>query len=600
MKHLIFLFAVLVLTANFNLVNADSKSVNIELYPSSWDVELKEAKISGDKQKEAMYEQMIHEKTQHLITIPDLNDVDVFIRNVSPVYQPDWLADDILVYEGDLGTTGSGHRRMDMKMGKDGNLYAVVIGRPDGNLNGRMAFMKSSDGGMTWFNFGNLNSPAPFFGQVTLLVENRTSGATINPDSTRLVVFYSRSISSNFDNATINWFSIRQDGQFPMGGVTALTPTAGNKLLFPSAISDGQYYNNPVYFGVVAAEYQNGTDLTKFLRYGMTTNWGTSYVSNQIFDVYNNNRNDFYPSAAFKKGASLAQDSVYIVTQRELNNNSAVNLMSTRFTSPSNDFSSRVIGPTQFYKLPSITIVQTAASLHASREIVIGYNNVIGNSTLVGYHYSVNGGTSWTVATNLETVGSEYPAYISVSSDSNRADGGYIAIAIQRNIGDTITVRRGIPGLFSNVTVKANEFRSSRFNSPVVAIYRNGTEKYSALAYTGLSASNWTSNIYFDSENLISSITNTSTIAESYKLEQNFPNPFNPSTTIRFSIPSSSLVKLAVFDITGREVATLVNEHLSSGTFEYDFNATNLTSGVYFYKLSTNEFSEVKRMMLVK
>ena len=77
MKHLIFLLAVLVLTANFTFVNADTRSGNNELYPSSWDIELKEAKISGDKQKEAMLEQMIYEKTQHMITVPDMNDVDV-------------------------------------------------------------------------------------------------------------------------------------------------------------------------------------------------------------------------------------------------------------------------------------------------------------------------------------------------------------------------------------------------------------------------------------------------------------------------------------------------------------------------------------------
>ena len=600
MKHLIFLLAVLVLMANFTFVNADSKSVNNELYPSSWDIELKEAKISGDKQKEVMLEQMIYEKTQHMITVPDMNDVDVFTRNVSPVYQPDWLADDVLVYEGDLGASGSGHRRMDMKMGKDGNLYAVALGRPDANFNGRMSFLKSVDGGLTWTIIGSVNTAAAYFGQVSLLVENRSADNNLNPDSTRLVVFYSRSTSSNFDNATIHWISTRQDGQFTVGGVAAITPTAGNRLLYPSAISDGQYYNNSVYFGVVCVEYGNGGELTKFLRYALTTNWGNSFNSTLIEDGYLPDRTDHQPVAAFKKGESIGTDSVYIVTQRKAGGNTAILKIAIKYFSNSGMFSTTLLTPFQGYKLPCITIVQTAASLWANKQIMIGSINVVEGVSYAHYNFSSNSGSSWTshIVNNPNT---EIPSYVSVSSDTNRLDGGYFIYAYQKANGDSIVTKRGTPGnILNEVNSKVNEFKSSPFNSPVVAIYRNGTEKYSALAYSGLSALNWTSNVYFDSENLISSITNTSTIAENYKLEQNFPNPFNPTTTIKFSIPSSSFVKLSVFDIVGREVSTLVNEKLSAGSFEYNFNASELPSGVYFYKLSTNDFSEVKRMMLVK
>jgi photosystem II stability/assembly factor-like uncharacterized protein len=91
-------------------------------------------------------------------------------------------------------------------------------------------------------------------------------------------------------------------------------------------------------------------------------------------------------------------------------------------------------------------------------------------------------------------------------------------------------------------------------------------------------------------------------IPEAYILEQNYPNPFNPSTKIRFSIPFAwgVLVKIIVFDILGREVKTLVNEKLSPGIYEDDFDASLLPSGTYFYCLTSDDYTETKKMVLIK
>lgn len=85
-----------------------------------------------------------------------------------------------------------------------------------------------------------------------------------------------------------------------------------------------------------------------------------------------------------------------------------------------------------------------------------------------------------------------------------------------------------------------------------------------------------------------------------FSLKQNYPNPFNPSTKIEFSIAKATFVKMAVYDITGKEVEVLVNENPSAGSFEVDFNASKLTSGVYFCKIAAGEFTDVKKMMLTK
>ncbi|MFA5011668.1 MAG: T9SS type A sorting domain-containing protein [Ignavibacteria bacterium] len=86
----------------------------------------------------------------------------------------------------------------------------------------------------------------------------------------------------------------------------------------------------------------------------------------------------------------------------------------------------------------------------------------------------------------------------------------------------------------------------------------------------------------------------------SYSLEQNYPNPFNSRTIVRFSLPAASNVSLKVYDVMGREVETLVNKRLQPGTYQADWNASAYSSGIYFYKLSAEEFSETKRMILLK
>jgi hypothetical protein len=99
----------------------------------------------------------------------------------------------------------------------------------------------------------------------------------------------------------------------------------------------------------------------------------------------------------------------------------------------------------------------------------------------------------------------------------------------------------------------------------------------------------------------ITGITQTNNqIPNIYSLEQNYPNPFNPVTNIKFGIPQSGNVKLVVFDILGREVATLVNEFKTSGNYVVDFEASTFSSGVYFYRIESGNFTETKKMLLVK
>ncbi|MCB9208413.1 MAG: CotH kinase family protein [Ignavibacteriales bacterium] len=128
---------------------------------------------------------------------------------------------------------------------------------------------------------------------------------------------------------------------------------------------------------------------------------------------------------------------------------------------------------------------------------------------------------------------------------------------------------------------------------------------------------------FLNETDIIDDIENEEQIITEYKLSQNYPNPFNPSTTIKYSIPNNTVmlnlfqhlnnseipnqvrddnanVKLIVYDILGREVTTLVNQKQKPGNYEVEFNARNLTSGIYFYRITAGTFNEVKKMILLK
>ncbi len=125
------------------------------------------------------------------------------------------------------------------------------------------------------------------------------------------------------------------------------------------------------------------------------------------------------------------------------------------------------------------------------------------------------------------------------------------------------------------------------------------------LWYTGetrsetISSQNLT-NVDFILQNVIGIEPPGTGLPSEFRLRQNYPNPFNPVTVVLFDLPQSSFAKLIVYDILGREVATLVNKELKAGTHSAAWNASGYPSGIYFYRLETKNFTDVKKMVLIK
>jgi len=116
------------------------------------------------------------------------------------------------------------------------------------------------------------------------------------------------------------------------------------------------------------------------------------------------------------------------------------------------------------------------------------------------------------------------------------------------------------------------------------------TEQYSTVYYTNNGGSIIPNSIKGNEENLL----------REFSLNQNYPNPFNPITNIEFQIAERGVISLKVFDVLGKEVATLVNEEKPAGNYEIEFEASSLSSGIYFYELRTEKYSSVKKMILLR
>lgn len=214
-------------------------------------------------------------------------------------------------------------------------------------------------------------------------------------------------------------------------------------------------------------------------------------------------------------------------------------------------------------------------SLQCSNDLAIGQNCIF-LANYLGIYRSTNFGQDWQQVFYKE-------AY-SVEVINNN-------IFVGTNDGVWISVNNGLAWHdFGNNQLDSIDILELSHNSN----YLLGIGKH---RYNG----SWNGQVINRSLNEIIGIQQISNqIPNKYLLKQNYPNPFNPTTSIEFSLPEKSFVKLKIFDIAGKQITELVNENLTVGNYKVDFDASTHSSGVYFYTLETEKFSETKRMVLIK
>ena len=545
-----------------------------------------DAKLRRDETEKARIGEEIQKYLEPSYTAPEGSYEPTIVtdKGQQPPFNPDWYLSDVQVYAGNVGTNGTtGFRQFDLKYGEDGWLYLAVNRRSVSGSNGAFSVYRSTNGGANWVLVGSASNSAAYFGNLTMLVEKRHPS---NNDSVRVLVYYNRSNSSNFNDASIEMVSWRRDGSAAYV-IAVASPPAGHKYEYPTACSDGMYWDAATYMHLIFREVSNDGNTYYGMRHLLSTTWGSTYTS-VLINTFNA---DYYPSAAYcEKGTG--NDSIYIAVERRISTTEyEIRAIITCEWLTTNHFAYYITsaGSGTKYERPCITVQQQQASV--PRRVMITYTR----NNLARYSISTNGGQTWQVDGALGTNG--LADYTWCNSDSLTAGDGYAVACFVDQNGDSVTVRRGnITGSLGPYHYKRNSNPSSGILAPVCAIYKTGTTKYASFAYAGFGPTN----LFFNSEQLITGITPISGIAERFELSQNYPNPFNPVTNITFSIPKTGMVKLVVYDVMGKEIRILVNDVLNHGIYNVDFDGSGLASGVYLYKMTSGDFTDVKKMILVK
>lgn len=538
--------------------------------------------IAGDKFNNSEKQRLGLEIDKYLLNTSSrlINQVEYEVIYEENSGEFDWYNNDIELYNNDVGNAS--FKTMDLKYAEDGRMYFACIRRNVIGNNGSLRIYSSGNGGVTWPASITWNYPSLYIQSISMLVERRDDN---NDDSTRIFIYLVGSTNSNFDNASIYLFSCRRNAT-GVYSLEILSPAAGNRFTHVSACSDGAFFESGTAMHVVAREETNAGSVLG-LRHLRSLNWGLTHTSGTLANA----NNDMYPSAAFSIQSGI--DSIYIAVERRVANDEYEIRMISTSEAPINTYNTRMITDAAsgtVYEKPSLSIQQRNYQQPQNILITCSVNR------RAVYHYSTNGGASWTLNSVLG-LSTQVIDFTSCASDSLTTGNGYFMAAFVDSDGDSITVRRGVLGSLGTYNHKRNSFQSTGVISPVCAIYRDGSNKYSAFAYAGTGPSS----IYYNMESLVTGIQSTGgIIPNKFSLSQNYPNPFNPVTNIEFAIPLSSSVKLVIYDIRGRIVETLVNAELSAGTYKADWNASNYSTGVYFYMLESEGFSETKKMMIVK
>ena len=227
---------------------------------------------------------------------------------------------------------------------------------------------------------------------------------------------------------------------------------------------------------------------------------------------------------------------------------------------------------------------------------------------------TTNAGQNWT------SQASPFPFAYLTSVNFSDENTGYVSsgsgLLRTTNAGDTWNILNAPSGGYYKIQFRNNFGYAVSSNGKIIKSTDAGGNwiEQPTVTDNGLYALYFNSDNYVYAGGLLGSILKTipaeliatstgniiTAIPEDFSLSQNYPNPFNPVTNLEFRISNSGFVSLNVYDIQGKEVATIVNENLRPGTYKYRFDASGLSSGIYFYTLKSNEYSETRRMILLK
>lgn len=555
------------------------KPIEIPDNVKQWTIELQNARLVNDVPKVRELQSKIDEfygvKETDNSTAPLDKPIAVQVLNSPELPLGDWYNTDVTVYTGNLRSDG--FRQLALVNGDDGNLYSVI----NTNLtNSTTRLYRSTNRGVTWANIGTVTYGTNYAQAVNVSYADSGSVNRI----TLLISYGSQAPPTR--NASIWYVSWRSDGSMSQVSLVQ-SPPSGQGFRDPWIVTDGLYYaaGSTYFYGVYIGVNSSGVGQAIYVC--RSVSFGTSWTTYATVDP---GWDDQYPIIDYKQILGGAE-SLYVVTSRVFSTTSAgIRIFKNSISTMGSGWTTVYVTSGGNYRKQHFAVRHTNTNVTNNQMLITCTNDNNGV-----YHFSTNAGIAWTLNATLAQ-GQENPvAFTSCALDSQAAGNNYGKAVFISN-GDSVIYRGGVLGSLGT-RIKVNSYLNSGLVVPSVSSYRQGSSTCGAVIYAGSGPAN----VYYDGECLITGINPVpGELPMVYNLSQNYPNPFNPSTNIKFALPLAGDVLITVYDLNGKLVSTLVNEHKAAGNYSVDFNAARLSSGVYFYKIKSGEFSDTKKMVLIK
>lgn len=536
-----------------------------------------EARKTGDEQ---YYKQVLQE---YRTNFPGSNSSDYTsieaphpdnIGQINPPFNQDWInGGDNIISAGGPPNPGIWERNLRLNIDSLGTQYCAYIADNRDTL----VIWRSTDGGMHWTRLsGLLPGGTTKWHSFDMYITDSTGGP-------RLGIIGCRTSSVSTLDGQAYWVSYSTNGVFT-GATLIDNPPAGRGYIEPSIVSDGRDWSPGLTYWYVA--YRDVNSSTGDGDSAVTSNsvdWGQTWetpMGVRSFDDYD-----------LDIDYNFRADSIYVLlTNAITSTNPNLRLMRTSL----GNFGS---GTWTQNNVASTSDPEDLGELAVARndnEMAIVYTRQVGGTDVVYYDFwNGGGGGYWN---NDAVVFNQAQPQIIAAIDCNISQWAW-RMCFQVDAATDTIVYMSTTNLSSGFVgrTQVSDNPPTGVVGPDVAGYTDPTNG-GAVTYVRFGGTP----VYYDNSSITTNITNGTGIPEIYDLSQNFPNPFNPSTTIKYSIPQAGNVKLIVFDALGREVTTLVNGNIEAGSHSVDFDASGLSSGIYFYRLIAGDFNEIKKMMLIK
>lgn len=456
---------------------------------------------------------------------------------------PIW-GDDLLVHTGNAAD-------ISMAVGKGDTIYLAALN----NTAGHVAIYQSGDGGLTWSVYTNI--PVAPSSKIELMDFYSTSGPSY------LLLF------TLYDNGTL-WctrFSTPSDIVNSTVVSTGCTDFAVDRN-YPSI-----NYRCFVQYDSANTQYHKRSDPASY-----ATLWQDPVEISSCKD----------PDLAYGYTGSLY--SIYVGRN---SGNLFIN-KNYNFGDPTGFFNQHTVefGSTDTTFSPAI-----AASRHdTSAQTIVAVYNWFNNGRRDLRTTQKVGGSGWTNPGNWSAFSETDNKNVSLYCRRTNANDVFQAVFTRTGLNNVtpraIRYRKFSSGTW-NSSIEVSGFGPTGLQNASVVQLSDGL---AAFAYAGVNSTN----VYFDKEDWVTDINSEISTPQDYSLVQNYPNPFNPSTTISFNLPVEDFVSLKVFNSIGQEVTSLYSGVLQAGTHQIVFDASKLSSGIYFYQIQTQSFTSTKKMILMK